>query len=193
MLMKAAKLAEELAEFWFSAIAGADWEGRLKILQEIDAQLLADLEKRSDYEAVWSVFVAAVIERLGAPPVTNAAQAKVYALSSNERHRGVADAWVARGVSGGQPITRVEDGDRRRYPRQRVNAISEIWVSGRAASCRIIDLSQGGARVVAEDVEPVKGTAVRLAVPSSGVRDATVVFRNRLGIGLEFSDSPQAA
>ena len=31
------ELAEDLANFWFSAIAVASWEGRLKILKQIDA------------------------------------------------------------------------------------------------------------------------------------------------------------
>ena len=191
--MRATELAEELADFWFSAIEGADWDGRLEILQEIDAQLLSDLEKRSDYETVWPEFVAAVIERLGAPPVTRAAQAKIYALSSKEYHRGAAGAWAGRVVHAGHAVASVVAGDRRRYPRQPVDTISEIWVRDRVASCRLVDLSLGGARVVVDGVDPAPGTAVRLAVPSAGVRDATVVFRNRLGIGLEFSDQPAAA
>jgi hypothetical protein len=188
--MKADELAEELAEFWFSAIDRASWDRRLEILQEIDAQLIGDLERRSDYEAVWPRFVAAVIDRLGAPAVTHHAQAKIYASSANPNHREAASAWTAQGANGQDGAG---SGDRRRFARQTIDGISEIWVRGHAASCRLVDLSPGGARVLVEDAAPVPGTQVRLAVPSSGVRSATVVFRNQMGIGLEFSDRPAAA
>jgi hypothetical protein len=94
-MMKPEELAEDLANFWFSAIAVASWEGRLKILEQIDAKLLADLENRSDYEAVAPRFVAAVIERLGFPPVESRAQAQIFARSAHERHRDAATAVVA--------------------------------------------------------------------------------------------------
>jgi len=191
MLMKAAELAEELAEFWFSAIARASWQGRLQVLQEIDAQLRADLETRSDYEEVWPRFVAAVIERLDTPPVTNEAQAEIYECSANHGHRDAAKAWMARPAVPERELAGVAE--RRRYPRQKVDGFSEIWVMGRSASCRLVDLSLGGARVVVEGLDPEPGAPVRLAVPSSGVRDATVVFRNQLGIGLEFAGQPAAA
>ena len=192
--MKAAELAEELAEFWYSAIARADWDERLRILREVDSQLLADLEKRSDYEAVWPRFVAAVVERLGAPPVSEEAQAKIYATSGNEGHQEAARAWFAQGGAAPAPVDSVAPrSDRRRFPRQPVDGMSEIWVWGRASSCRLVDLSAGGARVRATGVDAAPGTPVRLALPGSGLRDATVVFRNDLGIGLEFSDRPAAA
>jgi len=192
--MRPAELAEELADFWFSAIAGAGWQARLEILQEIDSQLVADLEKRSDYEAVWPLFVAAVIERLGTLPVTDGAQAKFYEASANEHHREAASAWFAQGSSiPGQTDAGFRWGDRRRFSRQRMDAVSEIWVEGRSTSCRVVDLSRGGARVVVSGMDPEPGTSVALALPSSGVRDATVVFRNHLGVGLKFADRVEAA
>ena len=191
--MKAAELAEELAEFWFSAIARASWEARLKIFQEIDAQLLADLEKRSEYEEVWPRFVAAVIERLGVPPVTNEAQAKIYASSINDRHRDAASAWIAHGTDTAAPTADVQGRNRRRFARQPIDGITELWFQGRSAPCRLVDLSPGGARVVPDGVEPIPGTAVRVALPNAGIRDATVVFRNNTGVGLQFADQPAAA
>lgn len=192
--MRAAELAEELADFWFSAIAGAGWQARRAILQEIDSQLAADLEKRSDYEAVWPLFVAAVIGRLGTPPVRDEVQAKLYAVSANERHRAAANEWFAQGASSPRESDAVvHSSDRRRFPRQSIDAVSEIWVQGRPAPCRVVDLSSGGARVVVLDMEPEPGTSVALALPGSGVRDATVVFRNEGGIGLEFADRSEAA
>ncbi len=191
--MKAAELAEELAEFWFSAIARASWEGRRELLREIDAQLLADLEQRSDYEDVWPLFVAAVIERLGAPRVTCQPQAQVYERSANDGHRSAARAWAGQQGAAGHAAADVGGIERRRYPRRKVDGFSELWMMGRSAPCRLVDLSQGGARVVAEGLELAPGTTVRLAVPNSGVRDATVVFRSHLGIGLEFFGQPAAA
>ena len=191
--MRAAELAEELAEFWFSAIARAGWEARLRIFQEIDAQLLADLEKRSEYEEVWPRFVGAVIERLGVPPVTNEAQAKIYASSINDRHRDAAGAWIAQEANASVGDADVQGRERRRFERQPIDGITELWFQGRSAPCRLVDLSPGGARVVPDGVEPIPGTPVRLALPNAGVRDATVVFRNTAGVGLEFADRPEAA
>jgi len=137
--------------------------------------------------------VGAVIERLGVPPVTNEAQARIYASSINDRHRDAASAWIAQGAVAGEPGADVEGRDRRRYARHPIDGITELWFQGRSAPCRLVDLSPGGARVVPDGVEPVPGTAVRVALPEAGIRDATVVFRNKAGVGLEFADRPAAA
>ena len=42
-MLKLDELAEDLANFWFSAMALASWEGRLKLIKQIDAGLLAGL------------------------------------------------------------------------------------------------------------------------------------------------------
>ena len=185
--MRVDELAEELADFWFSAIAEASWEQRLKILDDIHAQLRADIQSKAEYEAVSPGFVAAIIERLGAPPVENDAQGRIYAFSGKERHQDAARAWSYRADS----ASAVPGRDRRRFPRQVVQAISEIWVQGRSLPCRLIDLSRGGARIVVrESPVPAPGAEVRLAVPDKGMRDAIVVFVNDLGIGLRFADEP---
>ena len=191
--MRADELAEELAEFWFSAVADAGWDARLEILREVDAQLRADLEQKSEYDVVFPRFVAAIIERLGAPPVSENAQATIYDCSADERHRAAARLWSVGAVSEGAPSPDRSAEERRRFRRQRVNFISEIWMQGRAAPCRVIDLSTGGARVLAQGIDPEPGTQVHLAVPESGVREARVVFRNDLGIGLQFAEHPAAA
>lgn len=186
--MKVDELAEELAEFWFSAISRAGWDERLRILNEIHAQLRSDIPQRTEYEALSPRFVANLINRLGAPPVECDAQAEVYASSFAEPHRQAASEWRRRQSVGG-----LMDRDRRRFPRRSVGAISEIWVQGRSTHCQLIDLSQGGARIMAEELPAAPGTPVRLAVPDQGVRDAMVVFRSTAGIGLRFADQPAAA
>jgi hypothetical protein len=191
--MKPDELAEELADFWFSAIVRATWEDRLKFLKEIDAQLRADIEKRADYEAVSPRFVAAVIERLGVPPVENRAQAEIYATSARERHREVARVWSQSSATGTLPATASAGGDRRRFARRAVDAVSEIWVQERRSPCRLVDLSLGGARVVLWEPAPVPGTVVRLALPDAGLREATVVFRDDVAMGLRFVDQSAAA
>jgi hypothetical protein len=187
------ELAEELADFWFSALADAGWEDRLGILREIHAQLRIDIETRAEYDAVSPRFVAAVIDRLGAPAVENAAQAEIYAISADERHRDAARAW-SQGTQPSDPLGQAGDrADRRRSPRRTINAISEMWVQGQQASCRLVDLSEGGARLVVREPVPRPGTQLRVAVPDAGIRDAMVVFRSAGAIGVQFVDQRAAA
>ncbi len=192
--MRADELAAELVEFWFAALAVAGWERRLQILKGIRAQMLANVEIRAESDAVSPRFIAAIIERLDAPPVESAAQAQIYSSSSEARHQEAARAWSYRSD---RMAAKLADGfvreERRRFPREYVDALSEIWVRGRAAPCLLLDLSDGGARVVVREPAPSPGTTVRLAVPDAGVRDATVVFRNSGGIGVQFRDQPTAA
>jgi hypothetical protein len=190
--MDAEKLAEELADFWFSVIAEAGWEHRARILKEIHAQLRADMATRAEYEAVAPRFVAALVDRLGEPPVTNRTQAEIYATSAFELHREAARIWSER-AGPDRPSGRAKaDGDRRRFSREAVDAISEIWLAGRRSPCQLVDLSLGGARVMLWEPAPVPGTEVRLALPNAGIRDATVVFRNDVGMGIRFADQPAA-
>lgn len=192
--MRVEELAEELADFWYTAVAEAGWNRRLQLLNEIHAQLRSDMETASEYAAVSPRFVAAVIDRLGAPPVDNEAQAKIYESSANEHHREAARLWTYRAQSSADPASEgfVRE-DRRRFPRRELDALSEVWLHGRPAPCRLVDLSEGGARLVVREPAPGPGTPLRLAVPDGGVRDATVVFRNTVGIGVQFVDQPAAA
>lgn len=192
--MSVDELAEELAEFWFSALAEADWEMRLFILKEIYAQLLVDLESKAECEALAPRLVAAIIERLGAPPVANIAQAKIYASSSDQRHREAAKVWGYREQADGPETRSVSNAaERRRHARTPVDVLSEIWVLGRPAPCRLLDLSIGGARLRVREPAPDPGTEVRLTLPDTVAREARVVFRNSVGIGVEFIDQPAAA
>ena len=192
-MLKPDERAEDLAHFWFSAIAVASWEGRLKLLKQIDAQLLADLEKAADYEAVAPRFVAAMIERLGCPPVESRAQAQIYVRSAFAHHRDAAQAWSQRAGTGALPETASGGGDRRRFVRRDVDAISEVWVHERRSPCHLLDLSLGGARVTLWEPAPDPGTPVRLALPDEGVREATVAFRDGAVMGLRFVVQPAAA
>lgn len=192
--MDADKLAEELADFWFSAIAEAGWEERVRILKDICAQLLADMETRAEYEAVAPHFVAALIERLGVPAVENGAQAQIYATSALERHREASKAWSQSAAAPDSlPDTLPAGKERRRFPRRAVDAISEIWVRERRSPCQLMDLSLGGVRVMLWEPAPDPGTAVRLALPGEGVREATVAFRDDAVMGLRFAVQPATA
>jgi len=192
-MLKPDELAEDLANFWFSAIAVASWEGRLKILKQIDAQLIADLERLSDYEAVAPRFVAAVVERLGSPPVESRVQAQIYGRSAFERHRDAARVWLQTVATGTPPDTTPDRQDRRRFARRDVDAISEVWVHERRSPCQLLDLSLGGARVTLWEPAPDPGTAVRLALPDEGLREATVAFRDGAVMGLRFDVQPATA
>jgi hypothetical protein len=192
-MMKPDELAQDLANLWFSAIAVASWEGRLKVLKQIDAQLLDDLERRSDYEAVLPRFVAAVIERLGFPPVENRCQAQIYARSACERHRDVANVWLQGVATGTLPHAAPGGPDRRRFARRDVDGISEVWVHERRSPCQLLDLSLGGVRVTLWEPAPDPGTPVRLALPDEGFREATVVFRDGAVMGLRFAVQPATA
>jgi len=181
--------AEDLANIWFSAIAVASWEGRLKILKHIDAQMLADLAE-VDYEAVAPRFVAAVIERLGYPPVESRAQAQIYARSAFAHHRDAVRAWL-QSRAGDTPADSASGGrDRRRFARQDVDAISEIWLHERRSPCQLLDRSLGGVRVTLWEPAPAPGTPVQLDLPDEGLREATVVFRDGAVMGLCFAVQP---
>jgi len=189
--MSVEELAEELADFWLSALAETNWEGRLKLLGEIHSQLYADLESQSEYDALSPRFVAAIIERLGSPRVESDAQAEVYGSSFNPQHQEAAKAWRYRAAPGAsQGADGPRPSDRRRFPRRVIDAPSQILVQGHAAMCRLVDLSRGGARVTvrASGVSPEPGMKVRLEVPESGLREAIVVFASGVGIGLKFAD-----
>ena len=191
--MRVDELAEELADFWFPAIAGVGWEDRLRILKEVDSQLRTDIEARAEYEAVCPRFIAALLERLGVPPIENQAQARIYSSSAYPHHRMAAEIWAQRKGSVAHSDEDVLGHERRRFPRHPVDAVSEIWVGGQARACRLLDLSQGGARVRLPDLQPDPGTPVRLAIPNAGLREATVVFRGGSGVGVRFSEQTVAA
>lgn len=193
-MMRTDELAEELAEFWLSAMLRTHWHQRVQLLNAVHEQLRIDLETRAEYDALSPRFVAAVIERLGAPPVANPAQAQIYALSANEFHREAAGAWLPRGVAADARRTAgfVRE-NQRQFAREPVNTPTEIWVQGHAARCRLVDLSPRGARVVVPEPAPEPGTPVRLAVPETGILFATVVFRNSVGIGVRFANQLLAA
>lgn len=185
------KLVEELADFWFSALEHGNWEQRFRVLGKIHEQLRIDLATDTEYQQLSPKFVAAIIERLGAPPVESGAQAKIYALSANEVHRDASRAWSLQNRSE-EPANL---SDRRRFPRKIVNLLTDIWIQGFTFPCRLVDISLGGARVAMQQTEaPEPGTPVRVIVPEKGICDAIVVFVNEsLEMGLRFLDQPQTA
>ncbi len=191
-LEKLAPLIEELADFWVSALEHGNWEQRLQVLNKIHDQLRADLATKAEFEMVSPRFVSAIIDRLGAPPVESSAQATIYAYSLNEVHRDAASAWSLRNrdLEG-----EADHSDRRRFQRKMVNKLSEIWIQGFTAPCRLIDVSLGGARVALHQIEaPEPGTEVRVVVPGKGICEAIVVFvNNSLEAGLRFCQQPEPA
>ncbi|MBK1704663.1 PilZ domain-containing protein [Halochromatium glycolicum] len=185
------KLVAELADFWFSALEHGNWEQRLQVLDKIHEQLRVDLATDAEYRQISPQFVAAIIERLGAPQVEAGAQAKIYALSANEVHRDASRAWnLQNGPDEPEHLS-----DRRRFPRKIVNLLTDIWIQGFTFPCRLVDISLGGARVAVQETEvPPPGTEVRVIVPEKGIRDAIVVFVNdSLEMGLRFLEQPEAA
>ena len=181
------KLALELADFWFPAIANEPWDQRLRILDEIHGQLYQDLESAGEYEQVSASFVAALIDRLGSPPITDPAQAQIYAGSAEEQHWGAAIAWqFGEGQEAEEAAS--EQRERRRWPREAVNLRTEMWIQGRPGLCRLVDVSRSGARVMPLRYQPrlPPGTAIRVIVPNDGARDGVVVFSSPRGVGLQF-------
>lgn len=185
------KLALELADFWFPVIADANWDQRLRILDEIHGQLHQDLETAEEYEQVSASFVAALIDRLGSPPITHTAQAQIYAGSAEERHWGAAMAWQLGETQDERPTSAPMPAERRRWPRKIVNQFTEIWVQGRRARCRLVDISRYGARVMPLRYQPrlSPGTPVRVAMAEGRVHDGYVVFSGPRGVGLEFQEA----
>lgn len=196
------ELARELADFWLPALRERDWEGCLEVLDEIHAQLYQDLPTIEEYESVTSRFVAAVIERFGAPPINNAAQARIYAASASEEHIGAAFAWEY-----GDRVTNAEEEsaraaepppwghERRRWPRRMVDKLTRAWIRGEAIRCRLVDLSKGGARIATFGgaALPEPGTPIRVAVPEGEVREAVVVFSRQGRAGVQFAGDQRAA
>lgn len=185
------KLAEELADFWFSALEHGNWEQRLHVLGKIHEQLHADLATEAEYCRISPMFVSMVIERLGAPALESEAQAKIYALSENEVHRDASRAWSLQHFSD-EPE---HASDRRRFPRKMVNLLTDIWIQGFTFPCRLVDISLGGARVAVQEhdaLAPMPGSEVRVIVPDKGICNAIIVFVNdSLEMGLRFLEQPE--
>lgn len=139
------ELVEELADFWLPELQASNWEQRLRIIHDVQKDLSEDRETRP----ISTRFVAALIERLGTPPIETAAQATFYALSSQQAHRDAARFWNLQN----HPSGVVPPLERRRYPRKIVNLVTSIWFHGLALSCRLIDISIGGARVAIRSSE----------------------------------------
>lgn len=179
------QLAEELADFWFPEVQASNWERRLRIVHGVQNDLSEDSEKHP----ISTSFVAALIERLGSPPIQTAEQAAFYALSSQPRHRDEARFWSLQH----HPSRASPPAERRRYPREIVNLVTSIWFHGLAFSCRLVDISIGGARVAIRSSEaPRPGTKVRLILPHKGICNAIVVTTNeKMEIGLSFIEPLQ--
>lgn len=188
-------LAEQLADFWFPAIASAGWHKRLSILAEVHSQLRSDIGSRSEQEAlaVCQRFLAALIERLGVPAVESDVQAWIYGSSASDEHRAAARIWADRTgcVVPSSPGTLREE--RRCFPRYPIHAMCNIWIGERARACRLLNLSRAGARVQISDLELDPGAVVCLEVPTAGIKEARVVFRGSEGTGLSFLSRVPAA
>jgi len=183
--MSVDELVEELADFWWSAIRAADWDRRMQILGEVHLQLWADLESRTEVDALWGRLVAVLVERLGFPPVEGDAQARIYARSADVRHRSAAALWHLRRQSLAEVSGMPGRGERRRSHRHVVDVPAELWAGEGRADCRLVDISYGGTRLAMPGVttRPEPGDRVCLAMPPAGTRAAIVVFARGEGIG----------
>ena len=183
--MSVDELAEELTDFWWSAIRPAEWDRRMQILGEIHLQLQADLASHAEVDALWGRFVATVIERLGFPPVEGVSQARIYVRSGDVRHRSAAAAWHLRRPESDRTPGSSGRGERRRSSRHLVDAPAEVWIGERRVDARLVDISRGGARIVVPADEPRLGAGalVRVALPPAAARAAVVVFSGVDGAG----------
>ncbi|WP_019625770.1 PilZ domain-containing protein [Thioalkalivibrio sp. ALJT] len=185
------ELAQELAEFWLPTLVDRDWEGRLEVLNEIHAQLYQDLPTQEEYDSIASRFVAAVIEHLGTPPICDKAQAQIYATSAEQGHWSAAFAWqyARQGDTASSPQDSVGKNERRRWPRQWVDKLTQAWVEDATIRCRLIDLSKGGARIatLGGANPPAPGSAIHICVPEDQIREAVVVFSKHDRAGLQFA------
>ncbi|ABI55503.1 PilZ domain-containing protein [Alkalilimnicola ehrlichii MLHE-1] len=190
--MNVEELAEELADFWASALVERDWAGRLELMNRIHEQLYKDLEDERTFRQVSLHFVAAAIHRLGDPPVTSDAQAEIYAQSADEAHCQAARLWWKHG-RGGNEAGEAAGEERRRYQRRVVDEPSLVWIGEHTVACRLVDLSAGGARVTAFATDLGVGTQVRVAMPDGEVQPAKVVHANACSAGLRFEPVQRAA
>jgi hypothetical protein len=72
--------------------SGSDWE----ICRAYLASVYAALERHSgplDPEADLATIIAALLERLGEPPITDGLQASIYAASAKAEHRAASIDW----------------------------------------------------------------------------------------------------
>ncbi|WP_019623930.1 PilZ domain-containing protein [Thioalkalivibrio thiocyanoxidans] len=175
-------LAQNLAEFWHPAMLRRSWSERLDLMSDIYRQLHRFSASDQEYERWAGQLVAAVIERLGEPPITDPHQADLYACSPDPRHWSAAFAWRYGGQkSSGRP-------DQRCWPRYAVNLLTEIGIREEWRKCRLIDLSRGGARIALIGQHPYlpPETTLQLVLPTAGTFDSVVVSDRRVGLGLRF-------
>jgi len=185
--MNAEELAEELADFWASALKERDWSGRLELMNRIHEQLYKDMEDEGTYRRVSPLFVAAAIGRLGAPRVVSDAQAEIYAQSGDPDHRAAARLWSQFGRAGRAGSAGPAPSERRQAPRRLVDEPSLVWIGEHTIACRLVDLSADGARVAAFGPGLQAGLRVKLAMPDGEVRWAEVVHANNASAGLRFA------
>ncbi|WP_018861158.1 PilZ domain-containing protein [Thioalkalivibrio sp. ALJ3] len=174
-------LAQNLADFWHPAMLKRSWGERLDLMNDIYQQLHRFSANDEEYESWAGQVVAAVIERLGEPPITDPDQADLYVCSLEPRHWAAAFAWRYGRKSPNRP-------DQRCWPRYAVNLLTEIGIRKEWHKCRLIDLSRGGARIALVRPFPYLSpdTALQLLIPTAGTFDAVVVSDRRVGLGLRF-------
>ena len=84
-------LAAELARRCYPPLRHKPWPDRRAALDEMHDQLRDDLSDAA-FRATFPLFVAALVERFGNPPIEHPAQAGIYANSARPEHRRVAAA-----------------------------------------------------------------------------------------------------
>ena len=89
-------LVDELVTSWVPLFEPKNWPERLHLLNEVHEQLQEDIGDLEVYSAVSPAFIRELIERLQGGPVGSAAQAHIYANSSDDDHRQAAGEWLSR-------------------------------------------------------------------------------------------------
>lgn len=188
--MRTEEVAEDLADFWTPVLKPRDWEQRLRTLEEVHEQIYQDLELAPDYWILSLWLVAGIIHRLAEPPVVCAAQASIYEVSIDLRHRLAATRWR----QGGDPAPVPESAygpelthERRRKPRYRIEQPSELTMNGLRLNCRIYDLSSEGACVITfQPIHPQQ--PLRLTLPGGIQRDVRVIRSEEQRYGLRLAE-----
>ena len=88
------RLSDELADRWLPSLKEKNWRDRLALVAEIHEQLKEDLADIELYTSLSPVLVRKIINGLPQDPITDDAQAQIYANSDFETHRQLALEWL---------------------------------------------------------------------------------------------------
>ncbi|MBK5943843.1 PilZ domain-containing protein [Halorhodospira halophila] len=200
------KVAEELADFWWPLLKEQPWDRWPGSLEEIHEQIYQDVATISSYRSLSRLLIAELIDRAGAPPVKNRAQATIYTQSATPRHRELLigtpyldilypSERPSRPDASPQQPASTATSERRRLPRHRVRAQGSLHAHQTEIPCEIRDLSRLGAQIRVEQPERIgrplaPRDIVRIRMSGRRPRPARVAYVGQKAYGLEFIGPP---